>query len=103
MPNIYIIAGPNGVGKTTYARDFLPEEVRCLEFVNADMIAQGLSPFAPERASIRAGRILLARLAELVEQRENFAFETTLSGRGYAGFLREARSAGYRVHLDFLW
>jgi len=103
MPDLYTIAGPNGVGKTTYARDFLPQEVRCLEFVNADMIAQGLSPFAPERASMRAARIMLGRLAELVERRESFAFETTLSGRGYARFLREARLAGYRVHLDFLW
>lgn len=103
MPDLYILAGPNGVGKTTYARDFLLDEVRCLEFVNADLIAQGLSPFTPERASIRAGRIMLERLAELVEQQASFAFETTLSGRGYTGFLREARSAGYRVYLDFLW
>ena len=102
-PQIYIIAGPNGVGKTTYARRFLPAEVQCLEFINADMIAQGLSPFAPERASVRAGRLMLARLDELLAARASFSFETTLSGRGYAALLRAARQAGYRIHLDFLW
>ena len=102
-PQLYILAGPNGVGKTTYARRFLPAEVQCLEFVNADMIAQGLSPFAPERATIRAGRLMLARLDELITARASFAFETTLSGRGYCSLLRAARAAGYCVHLDFLW
>ena len=103
QPQLYIIAGPNGVGKTTYARDFLPDEVRCLEFINADMIAQGLAPFAPAKASVRAGRIMLERLDELVAKRESFSFETTLSGRGYASFLKECRAAGYCIHLDFLW
>lgn len=103
QPNLHILAGPNGVGKTTYARDFLPAEVRCLEFINADMIAQGLSPFAPERASIRAGRLMLARLDELIAARLSFAFETTLSGRGYASLLKTARRAGYTIQLDFLW
>jgi len=103
MPNLYIIAGPNGVGKTTFARDFLPAEVQCLEFVNADLIAQGLSPFAPDGVSLRAGRIMLERLDELLLRGEGFCFETTLSGRGYVRFLEEARSAGYRIHLDFLW
>ena len=103
MPSLYIIAGPNGVGKTTFVKRFLPEEVRCLEFVNADLIAQGLSPFAPDGVSLRAGRIMLARLDDLVARRESFCFETTLSGRGYVRFLEKARPAGYRVHLDFLW
>ena len=103
MPDVYIIAGPNGVGKTTYVKRFLPEQVRCLEFVNADLIAQGLSPFAPERASLRAGRLMIERLATLVGRRESFSFETTLSGRGHAGLLRDCRSAGYRILLDFLW
>jgi predicted ABC-type ATPase len=103
MPQIYIIAGPNGVGKTTYVNRFLPEQVRCLEFLNADMIAKGLSPFAPEKASIRAGRLMLERLNELLRLRESFSFETTLSGKGYFKFLRECRQAGYRIHLDFLW
>jgi len=103
MPNLFIIAGPNGAGKTTYVRDFLPQEVRCREFVNADLIAAGLSPFAQDRASFEAGRIMLTRLRELAERREDFAFETTLSGRTYAPLLRNLRAAGYRIRLDFLW
>jgi predicted ABC-type ATPase len=103
VPNLFIIAGPNGAGKTTYARRFLPQEIRCREFVNADLIAAGLAPFAPERAAFAAGRLMLERLKELAERRENFAFETTLSGRGYVSLLREMRAAGYRVRLDLLW
>lgn len=103
MPNLFIIAGPNGAGKTTYARRFLPQEIRCREFVNADLIAAGLAPFAPERAAFAAGRLMLERLKELAERRENLAFETTLSGRGYVSLLREMRAAGYRIRLDFLW
>lgn len=103
MPNLFVIAGPNGAGKTTYARRFLPEEMRTREFVNADLIAAGLSPFAPDKATFEAGRIMLRRLRELAAQRENFSFETTLSGRGYAPLLREMREAGYRIWLDFLW
>ncbi len=103
MPNLFIVAGPNGAGKSTYVRDFLPQEMRCREFVNADLIAAGLSPFAPETAAFEAGRIMLRRLRELANRREDFSFETTLSGRAYAPLLREFRSAGYRVRLDFLW
>ena len=103
MPKLFIIAGPNGAGKTTYVRDFLPQEMQCHEFVNADLIAAGLSPFAPDRASFAAGRIMLMRLRELAERREDFAFETTLSGRAYALLLRDLRTAGYRIRLDFLW
>jgi len=103
VPNLFVIAGPNGAGKTTYARRFLPEEMQVREFVNADMIAAGLSPFAPASAAFEAGRIMLRRLRELAERRENFAFETTLSGRGYAPLLREMRAAGYYVRMDFLW
>lgn len=103
QPHLYILAGPNGVGKTTYARRFLPAEVQCLEFINADMIAQGLSPFAPERASIRAGRLMLTRMDELIAARRSFAFETTLSGRGYTTLLKSAREADYITHMDFLW
>lgn len=102
-PDLFIIAGPNGAGKTTYARRFLPEETRTREFVNADMIAAGLSPFAPDRAAFEAGRIMLRRLRELTARRESFSFETTLSGRAYAPLLREMCAAGYRVSLDFLW
>ncbi len=103
MPNLFVIAGPNGAGKTTYVRRFLPQEMRCREFVNADLIAAGLSPFAPEQAAFEAGRIMLARLRDLAARRADFSFETTLSGRAYAPFLRELRAAGYRIRLDFLW
>lgn len=103
MPNLFVIAGPNGAGKTTYARRFLPEEMRTREFVNADMIAAGLSPFAPDKAAFEAGRIMLNRLRDLAARRADFSFETTLSGRGYAPLLREMRAAGYRIRMDFLW
>jgi hypothetical protein len=103
MPNLFVIAGPKGAGKTTYARRFLPEEMRTREFVNADLIAAGLSPLAPDAAAFEAGRIMLRRLRELAARGEDFAFETTLSGRGYAPLLRQMRAAGYRVRMDFLW
>lgn len=103
MPNLFIIAGPNGAGKTTYARRFLNEELRIGEFVNADLIAAGLSPFAPDKAAFEAGRLMLKRLRDLAARREDFSFETTLSGRAYAPLLREMRAAGYRIRLDFLW
>ena len=103
MPNLFIIAGPNGAGKTTYVKRFLPQEMRCREFVNADLIAAGLSPFAAEEAAFEAGRIMLRRLRELFERREDFSFETTLTGFGYTHLLREMRDAGYRIQLDFLW
>ena len=103
MPNLFVIAGPNGAGKTTYARRFLPEEMGTRQFVNADLIAAGLSPVAPDAAAFEAGRIMLRRLRELAAKKEDFAFETTLSGRGYAPLLREMRAAGYYIRLDFLW
>lgn len=81
QPKIIIIAGPNGAGKTTFAREFLPHEADCPVFVNADLIAAGLSPFAPERAAIQTGRLTLEAIAQHVVQRESFAFETTLSGK----------------------
>lgn len=81
MPNLFIVAGPNGAGKTTYVRRFLPQEIRCREFVNADLIAAGLSPYAAEQAAFEAGRIMLRRLRELAAQQMDFSFETTLSGR----------------------
>jgi predicted ABC-type ATPase len=103
MPDLFIIAGPNGAGKTTYVKRFLPQEMRCREFVNADLIAAGLSPFAPDRVAFEAGRIMLRRLRELFERRESFSFETTLTGFGYTHLLREMKTAGYRIRLDFLW
>ncbi|SFD80262.1 zeta toxin family protein [Paracidovorax konjaci] len=101
-PKIIIIAGPNGAGKTTFAREFLPNEAACPVFVNADLIAAGLSPFAPELAAIQAGRLMLAAIAQHVERRESFAFETTLSGRTYARQIPQWRKAGYLVELFFL-
>ncbi len=103
MPNLFVFAGPNGAGKTTYVRDFLQQEMCCREFVNADLIAAGLSPFDPDRAAFEAGRIMLRRLRDLATRREDFSFETTLSGYGYVPFLADLRTAGYRIRLDFLW
>ena len=80
-PNLYVIAGPNGAGKTTFAKQFLPNYAECREFVNADLIADGLSPFSPESAAILAGRLMLERIKELANQRKDFGFETTLSGK----------------------
>lgn len=102
-PNVYVIAGPNGAGKTTFATDYLPSFVNCREFVNADLIAWGLSPFAPETQAVRAGRLVLTRIKELAAVGADFAFETTLSGRTYAPILAGLREGGYRIHLFFLW
>jgi predicted ABC-type ATPase len=102
-PNIYIVAGPNGAGKSTFARLFLPEYADCKEFVNADLIAAGLSPFNPESLAIQAGRLMLARIETLARSRADFGFETTLAGRGYTSWLTRLRAEGYRLHLFFLW
>jgi predicted ABC-type ATPase len=82
---IIIIAGPNGAGKTTFARSFLPEEAKCSRFINADLIAAGLSPFAPEAMAIKAGRLMLDEIATCVHHEQSFAFESTLSGLSYLG------------------
>jgi predicted ABC-type ATPase len=99
----YIIAGPNGAGKTTFARDFLPKYAHCLEFLNVDLMAAGLSPFDPDAAAISAGRLLLARMRELIRQERNFGFETTLAGKGYLRILRDMKRRGYHLHLFYLW
>lgn len=99
---IIIIAGPNGAGKTTFARSFLPEEAQCPRFINADLIAAGLSPFAPEAAALKAGRLMLAEIDECVRAGESFAFETTLAGLAYLGRIKQWRAAGYHVSLFFL-
>ena len=100
--NILIIAGPNGAGKTTFATEFLPNEGDCPTFVNADMIAAGLNPFQPERSAVAAGRIMLRMIDEYVQRGESFAFETTLSGRGYARLIPSWQAQGYSVRLYFL-
>lgn len=99
---IIIIAGPNGAGKTTFARAFLPEEAQCPHFINADLIAAGLSPFAPESAAVKAGRLMLQEIAACAAKGESFAFETTLSGVAYLRHIREWQQAGYHVSLFFL-
>ena len=103
QPNVYILAGPNGAGKSTFARLFLPEYADCKEFVNADLIAAGLSPFNPESLAIQAGRLMLERIDELAQSRVDFGFETTLAGRGHVSLISRLRSEGYRVNLFFLW
>lgn len=100
---VLIIAGPNGAGKTTFAREFLPNDVGCLEFVNADLIAEGLSPFRPESAAIRAARLMIEEMDEHVRRGESFALETTLSAKRYLRLIPEWRRYGYRVKLIFLW
>jgi len=99
---VIIIAGPNGAGKTTFAREFLPNEAGCPVFINADLIAAGLAPFAPESAAIQAGRLMLQELDRHFASRTSFAIETTLSGRGYLRLIRRWQAAGYRVKLIFL-
>ena len=99
---IIIIAGPNGAGKTTFAREFLPHEAHCPDFINADLIAAGLSPFNPEAAALRAGRLMLEEMASRIAQARSFAFETTLSGSAYARQIPDWRKRGYHVKLVFL-
>lgn len=100
-PNLYIIAGPNGAGKTTASYTLLPEILDCLNFVNADEIARGLSPFSPEAVDIQAARIMLQRIDNLLVQKVDFAIETTLSTRSYVNLVKCAQEFGYMVHLLF--
>ena len=97
-----IIAGPNGAGKTTFAQEYLPNEADCPVFVNADLIAAGLSPFRPTAAAIRAGRLMLEEINKHARAGRSFTFETTLAGRGYVGMIRQWRADGYRIKLIFL-
>lgn len=99
---IIVIAGPNGAGKTTFARQYLPVEASCPVFVNADLIAAGLSPFQPEAAAFESGRLMLKQIAQHVARGDNFAFETTLSGKAYARLIPEWQAKGYAVELIFL-
>lgn len=96
-----IIAGPNGAGKATFARSFLPHEAQCPRFINADLIAEGLSPFAPEAAAVKAGRLMLAEIDECAARGDSFAFETTLAGVGWLRHIRQWRLRGYHVSLFF--
>jgi predicted ABC-type ATPase len=101
--NLYIISGCNGAGKTTASFTILPDILDCKEFVNADEIAKGLSPFQPEKVSFEAGRIMLKRINELLESNENFAFETTLATKSYKSKIVEAKTKNYNVTLLFFW
>lgn len=101
--NLYIIAGCNGAGKTTASFTILPEILNCKEFVNADEIAKGLSPFQPEKVSFEAGRIMIRRINELIEINENFAFETTLATKSYKSKVIVAQNKNYTVTLLFFW
>ncbi len=101
--HVYIIAGPNGSGKTTFAKKFLPDYAKCQYFINADLIAQGLSPFSPRIAAIKAGRLVLEQVRSMAEKGFDFAFETTFSGKSYVAFLKKIKNKGYSIHLFFLW
>ena len=103
MPDLYIIAGCNGAGKTTASFTVLPEMLNCKEFVNADCIAAGISPFNQESVAFEAGRIMLKRIHQLIEEKLDFGFETTLSAKNYVSLARIARGKGYDISLIYLW
>jgi len=102
MPTCWIIAGPNGAGKTTFALEYLPQVAQCTRFINADLIAAGLSPLAPERELLAASRLFLHEIRAAIEKREDFAFETTLAGRSYLKLVQQLRAQGWRVELIYL-
>jgi predicted ABC-type ATPase len=102
MPTCWIIAGPNGAGKTTFALEYLPQLAGCKRFVNADLIAAGLSPLAPERELMAASRLFLGEIESSIERREDFAFETTLAGRSYLRLITRLHAQGWRVELIYL-
>jgi predicted ABC-type ATPase len=103
MPVLYVIGGSNGAGKTTLAKRFLPDEAQVLRFLNVDEIARGLSPLKPDLVSVKAGRILLTEVQQCLKERQSFALESTLSGKGYVKLLRQARAEGYKVVLVYFW
>lgn len=103
MPNLYIIAGCNGAGKTTASFTVLPEMLDCEEFINADEIARGLSPLNPDKAAIEAGRLMLAKIDKLIQHQQDFAFETTLSTKSYANTILKVKKFGYQTTLIFFW
>ena len=102
MPTCWIIAGPNGAGKTTFALEYLQQVARCSRFVNADLIAAGLSPLAPERELLAASRLFLREIETCISLREDFAFETTLAGRSYLKLITRLRAEGWHVELIYL-
>ncbi len=102
-PTIYLIAGCNGSGKTTFAKEFLPNEVHCLRFLNADEMARGISPLKPSAGAVQAGRLLLAQIDKCLSARETFALESTLSGKTYIRLFKHARKLGFEIELHYLW
>ena len=103
MPNLYIIAGCNGAGKTTASFTILPEILNCKEFVNADNIAAGLSPFNSESVALEAGKLMLQRIDQLIQEQADFAFETTLAARTYVSLIKYAKTVGYDITLLYFW
>lgn len=103
MANLYIISGCNGAGKTTASNTILPEVLNCMEFVNADYIACGLSPFNPESVAFESGRIMLSRIRELMAARVDFGFETTLASRSYVSLVKQAKLLDYKISLVYFW
>jgi predicted ABC-type ATPase len=102
-PTIYLIAGCNGSGKTTFAKEFLPNEVKCLRFLNADEMARGISPLKPSAGAVQAARLLLAQIDKCISKRETFALESTLSGKTYIRLFKQAREIGFEIELHYLW
>lgn len=102
-PTLYLIGGPNGSGKTTFCKEYLPNEANCLRFLNSDEIAQGLSPFDTSAGQMQAGRILLKNLRGYLKKGITFALESTLSGKTYINYLKQAIDLGYKIELHFLW
>lgn len=98
----YIIAGPNGAGKTTFANDFLPIEAECLNFINADLIAKGLSPFQPEKVAVKAGKLMIQQMNEFVTLSKSFAIETTFSGNNYVDRIKKWKSLDYKIIIYYL-
>jgi predicted ABC-type ATPase len=103
QPAIFVLGGPNGAGKSTAAPILLPNTLGITQFVNADLIAEGLSPFAPDSTAIQAGRLMLARINELSSKKESFGFETTLASKMFESFLLAKKQQGYSIHIIFLW
>jgi predicted ABC-type ATPase len=103
QPQVIVLGGPNGCGKTTSSQSVLADTLKVMTFVNADQIARGLAGFDPDSAAVEASRVMLERLRELARQRVSFAFETTLAGRSYASLLRQWKQEGYRISLFYFW
>ncbi|MCF7871378.1 MAG: zeta toxin family protein [Candidatus Omnitrophica bacterium] len=101
--NVYIIAGPNGSGKTTFATEFLPDYAKCSNFINADLIAQGLSPFSPQQVAIKSGKLVLEQIKEYSKNGLDFGFETTMSGVTYLKYFKMLKNKGYKINIFFLW